>query len=182
MKRHGITRALAALAVTGTTALGAIVIGAGSASASPTGYGQGTLYQVDSSANATMGSFWFWGALDGSPGDTSGTLTYQETDCIHLGGGHATDAAAHDAGSAGWSTVINPGYLTITGVNIIANALTTTIEVPLPSGSTAASALGHSSGLIVTVTAVNIPIPHLPPVGASFTFPAGPSSENQIAP
>ncbi len=180
MKRHAITRVLAALAVTGGTALGAIVIGAGSASASPTGYGHDTVYQVATSANASSGSFWFWGALDGSPGNTSGTLTYQEADCIHLGGGAFTDAAAHDAGSATWSTVQNPGFLTITGINIIANTATATIKVPLPSGSTTVHALGHSSGLLVTVTAVaaTSPVPN----GYQFNFAPGPSSQNQIAP
>ena len=180
MKRHAITRVLAALALTGGTALGAIVIGAGSASASPTGYGHDTVYQVATSANASSGSFWFWGALDGSPGNTSGTLTYQEADCIHLGGSAFTDAAAHDAGSASWSTVQNPGFLTITGVNIIANTATATIEAPLPSGSTTAHALGHSSGLLVTVTAVaaTSPVPN----GYQFNFAPGPSSQNQIAP
>jgi hypothetical protein len=62
-------------------------------------YGPGAQYQVEISSNPGGFGFWLWAEL--GPGQTS---DYQETDCIHLGGGHATDAAAHDAGSlSGWS-------------------------------------------------------------------------------
>src|SRR5258708_13244234 len=86
----------------------------------------GGSYQVEISANPAQGSFWFWSEL--GPG---GTGNYQETDCIHLGGGHTTDAAAHDAGDvSGWS--VGGGALTITGVKTIGGLETATLSVPVP--------------------------------------------------
>ncbi len=124
----------------------------------------GGSYQVEISANTAQGSFWFWSEL--GPG---GTGNYQETDCIHLGGGHTTDAAAHDAGDvSGWS--VGGGALTITGVKIIGGLETATLSVPVPAGG-----FGHSDGMTLTVTSAVVPII---PVGVPLPFP----SQNELAP
>lgn len=124
----------------------------------------GGVYQVEISANTPQASFWFWSELGAGQ-----TGNYQETDCIHLGGGHATDAAAHDAGDvASWSAA--GGALTITGVQIIGGLETATLSVPLPAGG-----YGHSNGLTLTVTSAVVPII---PVGATLSLP----SQNELAP
>lgn len=188
MKRRTFMRAVAACAVAGGTAFGAVAIGASSAGAS-TGYGQGAVAQVELSANANSGAFWMWAALDGN--QTSGTLTYEETDCIHLGGGNATDQAANDTNAdAAWSPnggtvatyAVSGGTLTLSNVAIIGGALTANIAITLPANSF----YGHSSGVTVTVAAVNPNLPpsvvaQLPPVGASFSYNPGPESQTQIA-
>ncbi len=142
---------------------GGVTAGTATAASASSDYSGGT-YQVEISANTAEGSFWFWSELG-----SGGTGNYQETDCIHLGGGHATDAAAHDAGDvAGWTA--GSDVLTITGVEIIGGLETATLTVPLPDGG-----YGHSTGVIVTVTTAVVPII---PVGASLPLP----SQNQLAP
>lgn len=158
----GISRRAVAIAL---TAGATIAFTAGPAAASGSSDYSGGTYQVEVSANTAEGSFWFWSELGANQ-----TGNYQETDCIHLGGGHATDAAAHDAGDVGgWS--VGGGVLTITGVEIIGGLETATLTIPL---STAGN-YGHSNGVTVTVTSAVVEII---PVGASLPLP----SQNEIAP
>ncbi|HLG68304.1 MAG TPA: hypothetical protein VKV36_10615 [Acidimicrobiales bacterium] len=135
-------------------------------------YGPGAMYQVEISANINptspasfQGNFWIWAALY-----PNGTVDYQETDCIHLGGGHATDAAAHDT-SDGVTWYTSGGKLYLVGIDIIGNAETTTISVPLPTTGT----YGHTQGMHLDVTSAVVPII---PVGAQLDYP----SQNEIAP
>jgi hypothetical protein len=131
-------------------------------------YGALAVYQVEISANAPTGAFWIWAELD--PGGQSGD--YQETDCVHLGGGHANDAAAHDSGSVtGWS--LGNGLLTMTGVQILGGAERATVKVALPSTGT----YGHSNWVQITVTSAIVPII---PVGATLTF-TGNAAQVQLA-
>ena len=135
-----------------------------SAGRSTADYGAGAVYQVEISANPPGVGFWIWAEL--SP-DNSGD--YEEIDCIHLGGGHANDAAAHDSGSVtGWS--VGGGSLTMTGVKIIGGLETATISMPVGSG-----VIGHSGAMTLTVTSAVVPIL---PVGVPLTFPA----QVQVAP
>ncbi len=123
-------------------------------------YGAGAVYQVEISANPPGTGFWVWAEL--SPG---GTGDYEETDCIHLGGGYATDGGIHDAGSvSGWS--VANGVLTMTGVKIIGGAETATISVPMN---------GHPGWMTLTVTSAVVPII---PVGVTLNMPA----QVQVAP
>ena len=108
--------------------------------------------------------FWIWAELD--PGNTSGDC--QETDCIHLGGGHATDGALHDSGSVtGWTVDNTARTLTMHGVNIIGNAETVDVTVPLPATG---KQYGHSNSVTLTYVS-GAPI-------NSGTFPA----QVQLAP
>ncbi len=158
---RGVVVALALVA-----SLIAVAAFAGSAQAD---YGPGAQYQVEISANAATGAFWIWAELD--PSHTSGD--YQETDCIHLGGGPAFDAAAHDSGSvSGWS--VANGMLTMTGVKIIDGLETATISVPLPSSGT----YGHSNGMTLTVTSAIVPII---PIGVPLSW-SGHAAQVQLAP
>jgi hypothetical protein len=115
-------------------------------------YGDHAVYQVEISSNPPGFGFWMWAELD--PGMTSGD--YQETDCIHLGGGHIVngqprDAAAHDSGSVtGWSVDTNARTLTLHGVNIIGNAETVDVTVPLPA---AGGQYGHVNSVTLTYVA-----------------------------
>ena len=169
--RQMFARAAGALALGAGLSTGVLLATTGPAGAD---YGSSATYQVEISANtkgaqATQGNFWVWLALTpSSPGATSGTSDYQETDCLHLGGGHATDAAAHDAGSGTWN--ISNGTLYLTGVNIVGNAETATFAVPLPTSGT----YGHTNGMTMTVTSGTAPIPP----GIPLSYP----SQNQIAP
>lgn len=150
------------MALTGTAAL---MIGL-SLNAAPAlaDYGAGATYQVEVSANPGDFGFWLWAEL--SPDNTG---DYQEADCIHLGGGHATDAAVHDSGSVtGW-TVAN-GHLTMTGVKIIGGLETATFSIPVSQ-----AVLGHYSSVTVTVTSAIVPIL---PIGVPLTLPA----QVQVAP
>jgi hypothetical protein len=104
-------------------------------------YGSGSQFQVEISSNPGGFGVWIWAEL--GPGQTS---DYQETDCIHLGGGHATDAAAHDAGElSGWS--VSNGTLTMVGMKLIGGAALANISVPVgPNG------YGKISSMTLTVT------------------------------
>jgi hypothetical protein len=140
----------------------------GTASTARADYGSRAAYQVEISSNPPGFGFWIWAELDQ---DMAGG-DYQETDCIHLGGGHIVngqprDAAAHDSGDVtGWSIDWNARTLTMHGVNIIGNAETVDITVPLP----ATGQYGHVN--LVTLTYVSgAPI-------ISGTFPA----QVQLAP
>lgn len=138
---------------------GALAASPALAAPGPSGYGGGDTYQVEFSANTPSLGFWMWAALEPGP-----TGNYQETDCIHLGGGNLTDAAAHDSGNLGWS--VTDGTLTMTGVSIIGGLETATVSVPL---SGPGAGYGPISTVTVTVTAASIPIL---PVGTSLTLPA----------
>jgi hypothetical protein len=127
-------------------------------------YGPGAQYQVEISANPPGVGFWIWAEL--GPGQAS---DYQETDCIHLGGGHATDAAAHDSGEVDSWTVAN-GMLTMNGVKIIGGAAKANISVPVSAG-----VLGHSNAMTLTVTQEVEPFF---PLNVPITFPA----QVQVAP
>ena len=123
-------------------------------------YGPGAVHQVEISANPKGQGFWMWTELS-----ADGTGDYEETDCIHLGGGHATDAAAHDAGTLSWT--ISNGVLTMTNVQIIGGLETATFTVPANGG--------HPAQLTITVTSAIVPIV---PVGTVMTMPA----QVQVAP
>jgi hypothetical protein len=127
-------------------------------------YGSSALYQVEISANTREVGFWLWAEL--SPGPTG---DYEETDCIHLGGGVANDGGIHDSGElTGWS--ISHGVLTMTGMKIIGGAETATITIPVGPG-----VIGHASTATITVTSAVVPIL---PVGTVLTLPA----QVQVAP
>ena len=150
-------RSAAMLLVAVALAGGILVRTAGTAHAD---YGSGARYQVEISSNPGGFGFWLWAEL--GPGQTS---DYQETDCIHLGGGHATDAAAHDAGElSGWS--VSNGVLTMYGMKLIGGAALANISVPVGSDG-----YGKVRSMTLTVTweaepffPLNTPIP-LPATG-----------------
>ena len=142
-------------------AVGMLLLSVSTASAD---YGSHAVYQVEISSNPPGFGFWIWAELD--PGNTSGD--YQETDCLHLGGGHATDGALHDSGSVtGWTVDNTARTLTMHGVNIIGNAETVDITVPLPATG---KPYGHSNSVTITYVS-GAPI-------NSGTFPA----QVQLAP
>jgi hypothetical protein len=159
---RGTKQALAALLVA------AAAIFLATASTARAGYGSPAAYQVEISANLPEFGFWIWAALD----ENMAGGDYQETDCIHLGGGHIVngqprDAAAHDSGDVGsWSIDSAARTLTMHGVNIIGNAETVDITVPLP----ATGSYGHVNWVTLTYTG-GAPI-------TSGTFPA----QVQLAP
>jgi hypothetical protein len=127
-------------------------------------YGPSALYQVEISANTKENGFWIWAEL--SPGPTG---DYQETDCIHLGGGQGNDGAIHASGTlTGWS--ISNGILTMTGMKIIGGAETATITIPVGPG-----VVGHYNTATITVTSAVVPII---PVGTQLVLPA----QVQVAP
>jgi hypothetical protein len=137
---RGLGRISAALAVAGM-ATGAGLGAAPAAFAGSTGgssYGPGAVYQVELSSNVPGEGFWLWVELD-----SDGTGTYQEADCIHLGGGHATDAASHDAGDVTWTS--SPGALNISGVEIIGGLEAVDLSVALPTS-------GYGSVTSMTLT------------------------------
>jgi hypothetical protein len=146
-----------AFALTSASVLTIGVAAAGATSASAD-YGSGAQYQVEISSNPGGFGIWLWAEL--GPGTTS---DYQETDCIHLGGGHATDAAAHDSGSlSSWS--VNNGTLTMIGMNVIGGAATVNISIPVgPSG--------YGSIRSMTITVTSEAQPFFPP-NVPLTFPA----------
>jgi hypothetical protein len=155
------------LLLLGATAAAAALLG--TASTARADYGSHAVYQVEISSNPPGFGFWIWAELD--PGMTSGD--YQETDCIHLGGGHIVngqprDGAAHDSGSVtGWSVDNNARTLTMQGVNIIGNAETVDVTVPLPATG---GQYGHVNSMTLTYVS-GAPI-------ISGTFPA----QVQLAP
>jgi regulator of RNase E activity RraA len=120
----------------------------GTATTARAGYGSPAAYQVEISSNPPGFGVWLWAELDqgGAGGD------YQETDCLHLGGGHIVngeprDVAAHDSGEvAGWSIDWTARTLTMHGVNLVGNAEIADITVPLP----ASGQYGHVSSVTVT--------------------------------
>ena len=125
---RGFGRVGAACAVAGLLT-GAGFGAAPSAFAGSTGgssYGPGAVYQVELSSNVPGEGFWIWVELN-----ADGTGNYQETDCIHLGGGHATDAASHDAGDVTWNW--SNGMLDIQGLEIIGGLETVDVSVPPPA-------------------------------------------------
>lgn len=124
---------------TKTAVLGFLVASAalllGSASTARADYGSPTAYQVEISSNPPGFGIWLWAELDA---DMTGG-DYQETDCLHLGGGHIVngeprDAAAHDAGSVdGWSIDWSTRTLTMRHVYLVGYAEVADITVPLPA-------------------------------------------------
>ena len=81
----------------------------------------------------------------------------------HLGGGHATDAAAHDSGSlSGWS--VSNGVLTMYGMKLIGGAVVANVSVPVGS-----SGYGKVSSVTVTVTSEAAPFF---PLNVPITLPA----------
>lgn len=141
------------------SAAGAMAVGMAAAGVAPAAadYGSGAQYQVEVSSNPGGFGFWLWAEL--GPGQTS---DYQETDCIHLGGGHATDAAAHDSGSlSSWSA--GNGTLTMNGMNIIAGAATANITVAYDGPQ------GQVKAITIVVTSEVAPFF---PLNVPLTFPA----------
>jgi len=163
---RGLGRISAALAVAGM-ATGAGLGAAPAAFGGSTGgssYGPGAVYQVELSSDVPGEGFWIWVELD-----SDGTGTYQETDCIHLGGGHATDAAAHDAGDVTWTA--SSGMLSISGVQIIGGLETVDVSVPLPTsgyGSVTSMTVTWESGAPIVGAAIGAD----GPVTAALTLPA----------
>ena len=161
---------ISALAVAGV-AIGAVLFMATPALAATTsgsGYSAGAQYQVELSSNVPGEGFWIWAELG-----ANGSGNYQETDCLHLGGGHATDAAAHSAGDvSGWA--VSGGPLTMTGVNIIGGLETVDIVVNFSPGP-----LGYGPATTMTLTVTGAMAPYPPiPVGASVKLPV----DGQVAP
>ena len=133
------------------------------ASSAKADYGSKAVYQVEISSNPPGFGFWIWAELD--PGMTSGD--YQETDCIHAGRG-GPNGAVHDSGSvAGWTLDTSARTLTMHGVNIIGNAETVDVTVPLPATG---QQYGHTNSMTLTYVS-GAPI-------ISGTFPA----QVQLAP
>ncbi len=163
MLRFGrLTSALAAVGVTIGAAL-FMAAPAVAAATSGSGYSAATQYQVELSSNVPGEGFWIWAEL----GDNGTTGSYQETDCIHLGGGHATDAAAHSAGDlSGWA-VLSHSTLTMNGVQALGGAVTTNISVVYSPNS---SGYGPVATMTVTVTQSSVPL--IFPVDFTFTLPA----------
>lgn len=159
---RGTKQTLAALVVV------AAAIFLATASVARADYGSPAAYQVEISSNVPGVGFWIWAELDQ---DMAGG-DYQETDCIHLGGGHIVngqprDAAAHDSGEvSSWSIDWAARTLTMHGVNIIGNAETVAVTVPLP----ATGSYGHVNWMTLTYEG-GAPI-------TSGTFPA----QVQLAP
>jgi hypothetical protein len=122
-------------------------------------YGSGAQYQVEISSNPGGVGFWLWSEL--GPEQTS---DYQETDCIHLGGGHLTDAAAHDSGSlASWS--VSNGTVTMNGMKIIGGAALANISV----AGLGPDGYGKVTNMTITVTWEAAPFF---PLNVPITFPA----------
>ena len=162
--------------MTSGLAVGALAIGAAlfmatpgvAASTSGSGYGAGATYQVELSSNVRGEGFWIWAELGANQ-----TGNYQETDCIHLGGGHATDAAAHSAGDvSGWT--VSGGILTMDGINIIGGLETVDLAVTFSPGT---SGYGPATSMLVTVTSALVSSPPIP-VGTSFRLPV----DGEVAP
>lgn len=155
MVRH-LSRLLFALLTATVLVVGVSV--AGWAPRALADYGPGAQYQVEISSNPDGVGFWLWAEL--GPGQTS---DYQETDCIHLGGGHATDAAAHDAGDlSSWS--VSNGTLTMYGMKLIGGAAVANISVPVDS-----NVYGQITSMTITVTWEAEPFF---PLNTPVTFPA----------
>ncbi len=122
MKLGRLVRVAAACATLSATA-GIMALTQGTASAS---YGLGTIYQVEISANVNNlstfggttngsgGGLWFWAALKPStPGATSGTVDYQESDCVHNFA--VPNGDSHNSGTTTYTE--SQGLLTIKSVS-----------------------------------------------------------------
>ena len=142
MMKMKLARVALALVGGGGLATGVVLATAGTAGAT---YGKGADYQVEISANPPGEGVWFWSELMTMTGTKMGT--YQETDCLHLGGGHTTDAAAHDAGTLTWSVTSTSDTLVMAGVQVIGGLETVTVTVPLPT-----SGFGKVSSVTFTPT------------------------------
>jgi hypothetical protein len=155
--REGVVVRIRRIALAMSSA-GTLAMGMGAAGAMPVwaDYGGDDQFQVEISANTPAVGFWLWAEL--GPGQAS---DYQETDCIHLGGGAATDSAAHDSGTlTTWS--VSNGTLTMNGLEIIDGLEMATVSAPIgPHGTI--------SSMTLTITSAVVPII---PVGASMTLPA----------
>lgn len=159
--RRGALLRLATAAVSFTLLVGA----------APTvlaGYGSGTQYQVEISANNVHGgNFWFWAAL--GPGQDS---DYQNTDCIHTsaGGnpGSGPNGAAHSSGSlSSWSDT--GGIIEMDGVHIVGGLATANYFV---------SDQPHSNSFTMVVTSELVPIF---PLNVPLTW-SGQGVQVQVAP
>ena len=127
--RINVKSRIAAAAAAAALVGGVAVAAAGPASA---GYGQGAVYQVELSANASGpqgGGVWLWFGLN-----SDGTGDYQGSDCGHGGVG-----AAHDGGDVTWH--VSGGQVVITGV--ILNGLG-----GFPATVTVPAAYGHYTGTL----------------------------------
>lgn len=135
MKRRRLTQVAAAL-----TTLGASVgIAALAGSTAGASYGAGTQFQVEISAganslpslggdtNGSGGGFWFWAALTpSSPIAKSGTVDYEETDCVH-GVPSVPTGAFHSTHSGTTTYTESGGVLTISGVDTALGLQTITV-------------------------------------------------------
>lgn len=155
-----------AMAASASLVVGLVSATGGVASAD--GYGSGTTYQVEISTNVPDEGVWLWAALgSGSGGD------YQETDCIHLGGGHfvngqPVDTASHAGGQvASWNAT--SGVLTMHGIGFAGGVERIGISLHLPAGG-----YGHEYGPITITYESGAPILGSAPVALP--------SQIQIAP
>lgn len=129
MPRINAKSRIAAAAAAVTLVGGAAVTTAGPASAD---YGQGAVYQVELSANASGpqgGGVWLWFGLN-----SDGTGDYQGSDCGHGGAG-----ATHDGGAVTWH--VSGNQVVITGV--ILNGLG-----GFPATVTVPATYGHYTGTL----------------------------------
>lgn len=157
-----LIRVAAACATLGAT-VGIAALTGGTAGAS---YGAGTEYQVEISANVNNlsgaplygktdgsgGGFWFWAALTppSSPTATSGTVDYQESDCVH-NVPVAPNGDVHNGGEATYTD--SNGVLTITGVMTGLGPISITIPDAYGSYGAGDVGLGPFTGLLTNVKA-----------------------------
>ncbi len=131
------------------------------ASAASADYGQGAVYQIELSANASGpqgGGVWLWFGLN-----SDGTGDYQGSDCGHGGVG-----AVHDGGDVKWAVVGN--QVVIRGV--VLNGLPGPDGTPgFPATVTVPAAFGHYTGTLGSF----ITLPPFIPAGIGI-------SQLQVAP
>ena len=146
MPRISVRSRIAAAAAAATLASGATLAAASPAWAD---YGQGAVYQVELSANASGpqgGGLWLWFGLN-----SDGTGDYQGSDCGHGGLG-----AAHDGGDVTWH---------VSGDQVVINGVVLNGLGGFPATVTVPAAFGHYTGTIGSF--ITLP-PFIPPgIGSS---------------
>jgi hypothetical protein len=152
MPRISVRSRLAAAAAAVTLAGGGVALG----TASPAlAYGNGSVYQVELSANISGpagGGVWLWIGLD-----NDGTGDYHGADC-----GHKNGPATSDGGNVTWTT----DGTTVTIKGVVLNGLG-----GFPATVTVPAAFGHYTGTIGSF--ITLP---------SFIPPTIGSSQLQVAP
>jgi hypothetical protein len=156
MSRKSARYRLAAAAAAATLAGGAAALAAASPAAAD--YGQGAVYQVELSANASGrdgGGVWLWFGLN-----RDHTGDYQGSDCGHGGAG-----AAHDGGDVTWKYINNGKNVEIDGVVLNGLPDPATGKPGFPTTVTVPAAYGHYTG---TLGSFIVLPPFIPPnIGTS---------------